>query len=56
MNTLKKEYGDLGIKVSHYTEVLAPLMKDGTIVPKGSYNKKVIYHDPCFLGKQNGVF
>ncbi|MBP1734541.1 MAG: Fe-S osidoreductase, partial [Deltaproteobacteria bacterium] len=28
----------------------------GTIVPKGSYNKKVIYHDPCFLGKQNGIF
>ena len=19
-------------------------------------NKKVIYHDPCFLGKQNGIF
>jgi len=28
----------------------------GTVVPKGSYNKKVIYHDPCFLGKQNGIF
>jgi len=56
MNALKKEYGDLGIKVSHYTELLAPLLTYGTIVPKGSYNKKVIYHDPCFLGKQNGIF
>jgi Fe-S oxidoreductase len=56
MNALKKEYGDLGIKISHYTEVLAPLIINGTIALKGSYNKKVIYHDPCFLGKQNGIF
>lgn len=56
MNTLKKEYGDLGIKVSHYTELLASLIKNGSLVPKESYNKKVIYHDPCFLGKQNSIF
>jgi Fe-S oxidoreductase len=56
MNTLKKEYGDLGIKVSHYTEVLAAMINEGRIVPKTPYNKKVIYHDPCFLGKQNDIF
>ena len=56
MNALKKEYGGLGIKISHYTEILAPLIKEGSITPKGLYNKKVIYHDPCFLGKQNGIF
>ncbi|HNQ63659.1 MAG TPA: (Fe-S)-binding protein [Syntrophorhabdaceae bacterium] len=56
MNALKKEYGDLGIKIYHYTELLAPIMRDGTILPKTNYNKKVIYHDPCFLGKQNGIF
>ena len=56
MNTLKKEYGDLGIKVSHYSEVVAHMIKEGVITPKKPYNKKVIYHDPCFLGKQNGIF
>ncbi len=56
MNTLKKEYGDLGIKVLHYTEVVAAMIKEGSLVPKGPYNKKVIYHDPCFLGKQNNIF
>jgi Fe-S oxidoreductase len=56
MNTLKKEYGELGIKVVHYTEVVARLIGEGLIVPKTPYNKKVIYHDPCFLGKQNGIF
>ncbi len=29
MNALKKEYGELGIKVSHYTEVLARLDRRG---------------------------
>ena len=56
MNALKKEYGDLGIKVSHYTEVLAELIAAGKLKFEGSYAKKVIYHDPCFLGKQNNIF
>lgn len=56
MNVLKKEYGDTGIKVSHYTEIIAPLIQSGEISLPGSYAKKVIYHDPCFLGKQNGIF
>jgi Fe-S oxidoreductase len=56
MNALKKEYGDLGVRVSHYTEVLADLIEAGTLKIEGKYEKKVIYHDPCFLGKQNGVF
>jgi Fe-S oxidoreductase len=56
MNALKKEYGDLGIKVSHYTESLAELVSQGALTFKKPYPKKVIYHDPCFLGKQNKVF
>lgn len=56
MNALKKEYGDLGIKISHYTETLAEMIEKGSLVFKTPFNKKVIYHDPCFLGKQNKVF
>jgi len=56
MNVLKKEYGDTGIKVSHYTEVVAPMIESGVLSFPGSYDKKMIYHDPCFLGKQNGIF
>jgi len=56
MNVLKKEYGDLGIKVYHYSEVLAALIREGALAFNVPYNKKVIYHDPCFLGKQNRIF
>lgn len=56
MNSFKKEYGDLGVKVSHYTEPLAELISRGAIDFKTPYRKKVIYHDPCFLGKQNKIF
>lgn len=56
MNVLKNEYGDLGIKVSHYTQVAAAMIGGGSITFKRPYNKKVIYHDPCFLGKQNKIY
>jgi Fe-S oxidoreductase len=56
MNALKNEYGDLGIKISHYTEVLAAMIDEGSLTFNAPYNTKVIYHDPCFLGKQNKIF
>ncbi len=56
MNALKNEYGESGIKVIHYTEVLADLVEKGSLSFNTPYEKKVIYHDPCFLGKQNKVY
>ena len=56
MNTLKKEYGETGIKVSHYSEIVKGLLREGLVKPEKPYEKRVIYHDPCFLGKQNGLF
>lgn len=56
MNALRKEYGEHGIKVSHYTEVLAEMVENGSLSFKAPYNRRVIYHDPCFLGKQNKIY
>jgi Fe-S oxidoreductase len=56
MNAFKKEYGELGIHVYHYTEVLSELIRKGSLTFKTPYSKKVIYHDPCFLGKQNKIY
>lgn len=56
MNAMKKEYEGANLKIYHYTEFLWGLIKDGIIKPSREYKKKVVYHDPCFLGKQNGIF
>jgi Fe-S oxidoreductase len=55
-NTFKNEYPGLKPAVSHYTEFLAGLIDKRRIVPSKSFRKRVTYHDPCFLGKQNNIY
>ena len=50
------EYAELNCAVLHYTQVLARLIGDKRLKLGGDLGKKVTYHDPCFLGKQNGIF
>ncbi|MBW2027992.1 MAG: (Fe-S)-binding protein [Deltaproteobacteria bacterium] len=56
LTAMKNEYHEAEITVVHYTEVLADLIEKGAVSLSAPYRKKVIYHDPCFLGKQNKVF
>lgn len=55
-NTIKNEYGLDGIEVLHYTQLVAALIEQGQLKLSNEINKKVTYHDPCFLGKQNHIF
>jgi Fe-S oxidoreductase len=55
-NTFKNEYGLDGIEVLHYTQLVAELIAEGRLSFSGAVDKKVTYHDPCFLGKQNHIF
>jgi Fe-S oxidoreductase len=56
--TFKNEYPEQGARFEavHTTQVLAGLIADGRIKPAGEFPKKVVYHDPCTLGRQNGVY
>ncbi len=52
----QKPYSDIGLNVQHYTQLLADAIEKGKLAPSKPINKKVTYHDPCFLGKRNGIF
>ncbi|GAH80269.1 unnamed protein product, partial [marine sediment metagenome] len=55
-NTFKNEYPEMGFEVEHYTTVINRFIKEQRIKPKGNFEKKVVFQDPCFLGKQNDIF
>jgi succinate dehydrogenase/fumarate reductase iron-sulfur protein len=57
-NTFKNEkpYKDLGLNVQHYTQFLAEVIDKGILKPTRPYNKRIAYHDPCFLGKRNQIY